>query len=241
LRRHFGPVRTHTGASTQWSFTGEQNDPSGLEYLRARYYDPAIGRFLTRDPVPFIQRYAYVGNNPVRFTDPYGLWCPPGAGAVCDKVGDVVDKAGDVAGAAAKPVGQFVTETVPEAAGNAGEALGNAWPYVSKAVQIADIVPIWGTIPFVNVPATLISVPLDIGAFIAAEIDVLTSPCSIKKKVGLGLNAAANLGVGAGGQALSALASPSAVGPPIIAGLTSGVEGALYTANERAISRCEKE
>jgi hypothetical protein len=26
----FGAVRAHTGASTQWSFTGEQNDPNGL-------------------------------------------------------------------------------------------------------------------------------------------------------------------------------------------------------------------
>ena len=134
-----------------------------------------------------------------------------------------------------------MTETVPEAAGNAGEALGNAWPYVSKAVQIADIVPIWGTIPFVSVPATLISVPLDIGAFVAAEIDVVMSPCSLKQKIGMGFTAAANLGVGTGGQALSALSSPSVIGPPIIAGLTSGVEGTLYTANERAISRCEKE
>ena len=33
----FGAVRAHTGASTQWSFTGEQNDANGLEYLRARY------------------------------------------------------------------------------------------------------------------------------------------------------------------------------------------------------------
>jgi hypothetical protein len=44
----FGSVRTHTGAGTEWTFTGEQNDPTGLVYLRARYYDPAVGRFLSR-------------------------------------------------------------------------------------------------------------------------------------------------------------------------------------------------
>jgi RHS repeat-associated protein len=82
----FGPVRTHTGATTEWSYTGEQNDPSGLEYLRARYYDPALGRFLSRDPIPFVQRYAYVGNSPLRFTDPYGLGCPKGTGWFCDTV-----------------------------------------------------------------------------------------------------------------------------------------------------------
>jgi len=69
----FGPVRTHTGASTEWTFTGEQNDPNGLEYLRARYYDPAIGRFLGRDPIGSLNRYAYVLNNPLRWVDPWGL------------------------------------------------------------------------------------------------------------------------------------------------------------------------
>jgi RHS repeat-associated protein len=46
----FGSVRSHSGSATEWSFTGEQNDPTGLEYLRARYYEPAVGRFPTRDP-----------------------------------------------------------------------------------------------------------------------------------------------------------------------------------------------
>jgi RHS repeat-associated protein len=76
----FGPVRAHTGATTQWTYTGEQNDPTGLEYLRARYYDPASGRFLGRDPLvgsamaPLsLNRYAYVLNNPLRCLDPWGL------------------------------------------------------------------------------------------------------------------------------------------------------------------------
>ena len=76
----FGPVRAHTGASTEWSYTGEQNDPNGLEYLRARYYDPAIGRFLSRDPWPgsvfspqSLNPYAYVLNNPCNLIDPWGL------------------------------------------------------------------------------------------------------------------------------------------------------------------------
>jgi RHS repeat-associated protein len=77
----FGAVRAHTGASTQWSFTGEQNELNGLEYLRARYYDPAMGRFLTRDPIPSQQPYAYAGSSPANFVDPtglcvFGLPCP---------------------------------------------------------------------------------------------------------------------------------------------------------------------
>ncbi len=50
----FGEVRT--GAPPYYDdaflFTGEQRDcETGLYYLRARYYDPAIGRFLTQDPL----------------------------------------------------------------------------------------------------------------------------------------------------------------------------------------------
>ena len=48
--------------------------------MQARYYDPAIGRFLSNDPVGFtaggieyFNRYAYVANDPVNLIDPLGL------------------------------------------------------------------------------------------------------------------------------------------------------------------------
>ena len=76
----FGAVRSHTGAETEFSFTGEQNDPNGLEYLRARYYDAAVGRFVSRDPLSFAQllsvsidHFLYGDNDPVSSTDPTGL------------------------------------------------------------------------------------------------------------------------------------------------------------------------
>jgi RHS repeat-associated protein len=69
----FGAVRSHTGTSgTEFTFTGEQTDPNGLEYLRARYYDPAVGRFLSRDPLG--GGYPYAGGNPANMTDPTGLY-----------------------------------------------------------------------------------------------------------------------------------------------------------------------
>ena len=77
----FGAVRIKTGsASTEFTFTGEQNDPNGLEYpssssgraLRARYYDNATGRFLSQDPAG--QGYPYAGGNPVNRVDPTGLY-----------------------------------------------------------------------------------------------------------------------------------------------------------------------
>ncbi|MCA1791646.1 MAG: hypothetical protein LC667_17880, partial [Thioalkalivibrio sp.] len=65
-----------------YAFTGrEWDEESGLYYYRARYYDPAGGRFLSEDPIGFgggdLNLYRYVKANPVRFTDPYGLYRNP--------------------------------------------------------------------------------------------------------------------------------------------------------------------
>ena len=58
-------------------FTGREYDSeTGLYFYRARYYDPKIGRFISEDPIGFqggdLNLYAYVRNNPVNRTDPYG-------------------------------------------------------------------------------------------------------------------------------------------------------------------------
>jgi len=78
----FGAIRSQTGGgSNPWLFTGEQRDADpSLYYLRARYYDPTIGRFLTQDPLPLGNLYAYVGNNPVNYVDPTGLAAAEGYG-----------------------------------------------------------------------------------------------------------------------------------------------------------------
>ena len=70
----FGNIRAQTGSSAnEFTYTGEQVDSADLQYLRARYYDPAVGRFLSQDPLPLLQRYPYVGNNPANLVDPSGL------------------------------------------------------------------------------------------------------------------------------------------------------------------------
>lgn len=78
----FGVSTQTSGSSGQpFGYTGEQRDgETGFVYLRARLYDPQIGRFVQRDPFAgmagdplSLHRYAYVQNNPVNYIDPSGL------------------------------------------------------------------------------------------------------------------------------------------------------------------------
>ncbi len=74
--RQLSPVAVSDGPG----FTGHVSDAStGLDYMQQRYYDPAIGRFLSVDPVTAddhtganFNRYKYASNNPYRFIDPDG-------------------------------------------------------------------------------------------------------------------------------------------------------------------------
>ncbi|MBN2018890.1 MAG: RHS repeat protein [Sedimentisphaerales bacterium] len=73
-----------TAIGNPYYFTGRRYDSeTGLYYYRTRYLDPRSGRFTTRDTIgiwadPFNvgNGYAYVGNNPYSFADPFGMLPP---------------------------------------------------------------------------------------------------------------------------------------------------------------------
>ena len=103
-RRKTGPIQFELATDKQ--FTGHQRETDELYFMKSRFYDPVIGRFLQPDtivPEPgnpqSLNRYSYVYNNPMRYTDPTGH-CPAWAcdntvtGAVRDVGGSLVD-AGD--------------------------------------------------------------------------------------------------------------------------------------------------
>ena len=55
---------------------GAMTEADGLYYMRARYYDEEVGRFISEDPAGFVDGpnlYAYVGGNPIMLVDPSGL------------------------------------------------------------------------------------------------------------------------------------------------------------------------
>jgi RHS repeat-associated protein len=54
-------------------YAGEYRDPTwGGYYLRARWHEPALRSFLSRDPVANLNRYGYTAGNPVNRVDPSG-------------------------------------------------------------------------------------------------------------------------------------------------------------------------
>lgn len=84
--RRGGDWRVNTGVSfipllTNRGFTGHEHvDEMDLIHMNGRVYDPAIGRFISADPMiqsPYDQqshnRYSYVFNNPLSYTDPSGF------------------------------------------------------------------------------------------------------------------------------------------------------------------------
>ncbi len=74
----YGRLSSSTGTLTNpFQYTGREFDSeTGLYYLRARYYDPAAGRFLNEDLLGVgaddLNLYAYVGNDPVDWVDSWG-------------------------------------------------------------------------------------------------------------------------------------------------------------------------
>ena len=99
----YGATRTNQSFTTPavdvpYKYTGQELDSTGLYYYEARYYDPVIGRFISPDTIvpdlldpQSLNRYSYVYNNPLRYTDPTGhcpwcIWIAIGVGVTAGSV-----------------------------------------------------------------------------------------------------------------------------------------------------------
>ena len=104
-------------------YAGQFTDTAtGLQYLRARYYEPATGELLSRDPLAFDTRqpYSYAGNSPTNYSDPSGL-------SFADGWGDYIKRAGQDA---LSDVGSGLDDArrAPgRALGWAGDRVSDAW------------------------------------------------------------------------------------------------------------------
>jgi len=127
----FGELAEHDGSDPNaYLFAGEIADlNSGFYFLRARWLDPAAGRFASADPFPgllfepqSLHKYVYVDNDPVNRTDPSGLFGSGGTSLVSVAV------VGAIVGAIAanvifRPSGWFDTVTVTVGGAVVGAAI----------------------------------------------------------------------------------------------------------------------
>jgi RHS repeat-associated protein len=80
LYHPFGTVRWSEGTlPTDFGFTGQRHDGTGLVFMHARYYHPSLGRFISADTIvpgaanpQAFNRYSWVFNNPLVYVDPSG-------------------------------------------------------------------------------------------------------------------------------------------------------------------------
>jgi RHS repeat-associated protein len=125
----FGNIATNPQETISQPFKyvgqfGVLTELNGFYYMRARYYNPTVGRFISEDPIGFgggdVNLMAYVGNNPVNFIDHMGT----------DRVSTTVGIIGSIATIGALIPGVDVV-AIPVAIGcavfNTGRAINTAY------------------------------------------------------------------------------------------------------------------
>jgi RHS repeat-associated protein len=124
---------------TEWS-NGASDPGLGLQYLQQRYYDPAIGRFVSPDPIGFLgglNPYRYCGNDPVNCVDPSGqfFWVILDAIAFGQDLQKLYNDLGDCShtpGAIATDVGWIALDVLSAATG-----LPPAAHYIREALALS--------------------------------------------------------------------------------------------------------
>ena len=238
----FGKPYSVTGTEA-YTFTSEKHDdPTGLVYLRARQYDPEIGRFVSADPFlgspsrpQTLNRYVYVVNNPMRFIDPTGEACSlaPWDWGSC---------ASDAA----------------SAVGNAASAVGNWWDnldpnwktaIVFGALTVLVIVTAGAAAPLVGLAASGIVSTMISGALVAGTVSGLMyagTQIATGQEVtlsGFFSNFATGAFLGAvgsvAGMAGGSIAKAFDLGIPAAKGITAGIIAGTSVATDIVQSQVE--
>ncbi|MGB4976087.1 MAG: RHS repeat-associated core domain-containing protein, partial [Anaerolineae bacterium] len=157
----YGAPRYTAGTTpTSYNFTGQRKDSSsGLLFYNARWYDPAVGRFLQADTIvpgagdpQALNRYSYTRNNALRYNDPTGHWFET-AWDVLNIGWDIYEVKQDPSllniGALVVDVGAAVLPFVPAGAGliaRGGKAAKAVVEVASHADEVADATKIGGKV-----------------------------------------------------------------------------------------------
>jgi RHS repeat-associated protein len=144
----YGSLNTGTGTTTTpIGYAGQYTDPqTHLQYDRARYYDPATGQFITRDPIESLTRqpYSYAQDNPINGTDPTGLCGTGSIGDLFDCVnptssGNLAYKGASAVGLA-KPITAVVTSAPVVDAGAGAVCLFSEGSLCAQGVEGATAI-----------------------------------------------------------------------------------------------------
>jgi RHS repeat-associated protein len=139
----FGRILSETNPSVsfRYGYTGRERDlESGLDYYRARYYDPQVGRFISVDPAGFgagdTNLYRYVGNNSTNATDPTGMWSLQDTwnGVQDYAYGGLVNTDKFVAGFADLATGGYTTKLRNEVYGDRVAGQHEGWQFTAGQV-----------------------------------------------------------------------------------------------------------
>ncbi len=218
-----------------FGFAGEYRDAeSGYVYLRARYYDPGLMRFVSRDNAGMFNRYGYCATNPVMLFDPSGhapwwAYLTMGLAAVAS-IGVTVLSGGALSWAAAgilEGAGLAMTTAVnmgiDATAAAAGAAAGDAVTAVSRSITEHR----WAASQFFNKD---LGIDMATGAAGAALGDAVKYP--VTEMAGAWITRAANPFESASDRA--ALASRALVGA------VSGVVGQTFAVATNELAKTHR-
>ncbi len=130
-----------TASSNTHAFAGEQLDPTGLYFNRARYYNPSIGRFIGRDTTAgtpndplSMNRFIYGQDNPALNADPSGLReCESDGGACTGPIVHSNPSSGSSTWTTPTPPTQVASTPTPTSQQDMGQLAGAA--QLGKALE----------------------------------------------------------------------------------------------------------
>jgi RHS repeat-associated protein len=128
-----------------YRFTGREIDDTGLHFHRARYYHPALQRFIAENPIGFAggraNLYTYAENTPLSLTDPLGVDVDP---ARQRSIAATVMAAWDPVGGRAAPASGLRIAGLADADAALLERVIGAWASPEQEQALDALPPITG-------------------------------------------------------------------------------------------------